>query len=310
MVEVTVIGDVNVDLLTSPIEKYPKKDSQILINSAKLEVGGGAAHFALALAKLGIKTRFIGLIGNDIFGDFILRKLENFKVESRIKRVNGETGISIGIHFRDGSRSLLTFRGTNSLFSLKDFELEEIEGKVLYIGGYNLQKNFQKDVKKVLSYAKEKGMINCLEPDLKSGINCSLDELKRDLKLVDFFFPDFEEGRILTGKRKEKEVAGEILKFGCGNVALKLGEKGCLIANKEKIFRIKAIKTNAINPTGAGDFFNAGFIFGYLKHKDLKIAGLYGNALAAFAISRFGEERYASRAKVEELVKGYEWKKE
>jgi sugar/nucleoside kinase (ribokinase family) len=303
MVEVTVIGDINVDILTSPIEKYPRKDSQVLINSAKLEVGGGSAHFALALAKLGIKTRFIGLLGNDFFGDFILNKLKSFGVESRVKKVNKETGISIGIHFKDGSRSLLTFRGTNSLFSLKDFKLEEIGGKVLYLGGYNLQKNFQKDVKKVLSYAKEKGMINCLEPDLKSGINCNLKELKRNLKLVDFFFPDFEEGRILTGKNDEEKISEKILEFGCKNVALKLGEKGCLIANKEKIFRIGAIKTKVVNPTGAGDFFNAGFVFGYLKKKKIEKAGIYGNALASFAISRFGDERFAKRKELEEIVR-------
>jgi ribokinase len=303
MVEVTVIGDINVDILTSPIENYPKKDSQVLIDSVELEVGGGAAHFALALAKLGIKTRFIGLLGNDFFGDFILHKLKNFKVESKIKRINKETGVSIGVHFKDASRSLLTFRGTNSLFSLKDFRLEEIEGKVLYIGGYNLQKNFQKDVKKVLSYAKEKGMINCLEPDLKSGINCNLEELKKNLKLVDFFFPDFEEGKILTKEKNEEGIAEKILNFGCKNVALKLGEKGCLLANKEKIFRIGAIETKVINSTGAGDFFNAGFVFGYLKKKRIEKAGIYGNALASFAISRFGDERFAERKELEKIVR-------
>lgn len=303
MTETTVIGDVNVDLLTSPIKRYPKKDSQILIDSAKLEVGGGAAHFAMAISNLGIETRFIGLLGSDFFGDFITEEMKKFGVESKIKRIDRETGISIGIHFKDGSRSLLTFRGTNLLFSLKDFKLEEIKGKVLYIGGYNLQKNFQKDVKKVLKYAKEKRMITCLEPDLKSGINCNLEELKRNLKFVDFFFPDFEEGKILTKEKDEEKIVEKILGFGCKNVALKLGEKGCIVANKEKIFRIGAIKTNAINPTGAGDFFNAGFVFGYLKSKKIEKAGIYGNALASLAISRFGDDRFPTRKDIERMVR-------
>ncbi|MFH8132203.1 MAG: carbohydrate kinase family protein, partial [Candidatus Aenigmatarchaeota archaeon] len=253
--------------------------------------------------KLGINTRFIGLVGNDFFGDFIVKEMERFGIESKIKRTNRETGISIGIHFKDGARSLLTFRGTNALFSSKDFELEEIEGKVLYIGGYNLQKNFQKDVRKVLEFAKQKGMITCLEPDLKSGINCNLKELKKNLKLLDFFFPDFEEGKILTREKNEEKIVEKILGFGCKNVALKLGEKGCMVANKEKIFRIGAIKTKAINPTGAGDFFNTGFVFGYLKHKKIEKAGIYGNALASFAISRFGDERFPTRKEVERLVR-------
>ncbi|MCS7105750.1 MAG: carbohydrate kinase family protein [Candidatus Aenigmarchaeota archaeon] len=302
MVKITVIGDLNVDILTSPIERYPKKDSQVLVECVKLEVGGGAAHFAMAISKLGIKTRFIGLLGKDFFGDFVIEEMRRFGIESRIKRIEKETGISVGIHFKDGSRSLITFRGTNSLFSFKDFRLEEIEGKVLYIGGYNLQKNFQKDVKKVLSYAKEKGMITCLEPDLKSGINCNLEELKNNLELVDFFFPDLEEGRILTKEKDEEKIVEKILGFGCKNVALKLGEKGCLVASKEKTFRIGAIKTRAINPTGAGDFFNAGFVFGYLKHKKIEKAGVYGNALASFAISKFGSERFPERKELEKIV--------
>ncbi|MGC8812040.1 MAG: carbohydrate kinase family protein [Candidatus Aenigmatarchaeota archaeon] len=303
MTEITVIGDANVDILTSPIENYPKKDSQIFIDSAKLEVGGGAAHFAMAIAKLGIKTRFIGLLGNDFFGNFVLEKLKDFKIETKVKRTEKETGISIGIHFKDGLRSLLTFRGTNLLFSLKDFKLEEVKGKVLYIGGYNLQKKFQKDVKKVLKYAREKRMITCLEPDLKSGVNCDLEGLKNNLKLVDFFFPDFEEGKILTKEKDEEKIAEKILELGCKNVALKLGERGCIVADKEKIFRIGAIKTKAINPTGAGDFFNAGFIFGYLKHKRIEKAGTYGSALASFAISRFGEERFPKRKDLERIVR-------
>ncbi|MEM5800000.1 MAG: carbohydrate kinase family protein [Candidatus Aenigmatarchaeota archaeon] len=303
MAKVTVIGDINVDVLTSPIEKYPKKDSQVLIDCAKLEVGGGSAHFAMAISKLGVKTRFIGLVGNDFFGEFVAKEIKKFGVESRIKRISKETGISIGIHFKDGSRSLLTFRGTNSLFSLKDFKFKEIKGNVLYIGGYNLQKSFQKDVRKVLNYAKEKRMITCLEPDLKSGINCDLRELKNNLKFVDFFFPDFEEGKILTKEKDEEKIVEKILSFGCKNVALKLGEKGCLVSNHEKTFRISAIKTKAINPTGAGDFFNAGFVFGYLKHKKIEKAGIYGNALASFAISRFGDERFPTRKDVEGIVR-------
>ncbi|MEM7825264.1 MAG: carbohydrate kinase family protein [Candidatus Aenigmatarchaeota archaeon] len=305
MSKITVMGDLNVDILTSPIEKYPKKDSQVLIDYAKLEVGGGAAHFAMAISKLGVKTRFIGLLGSDFFGNFVTQEIKKFGVESKVRMIKKETGISLGLHFKDGSRSLLTFRGTNLLFSLRCFKLEEIEGDALYVGGYNLQKNFQKDVSKVLGYGRKKGMINCLEPDLKSGINCNLKRLKKSLRLVDFFFPDFEEGKIITGEKKEENIVEEILKFGCKNVALKLGEKGCIVANKEKFFRIGGIKTKAINPTGAGDFFNAGFVFGYLKHKRIEKAGIYGNALASFAISRFGDKRFPEVKELEKIVKAY-----
>jgi ribokinase len=302
MIEATVIGDVNIDLLLSPIKDYPKRDSQEKISWLKVEVGGGAAHVALALSKLGLKTKLIGLIGNDSFGNFILEKIKKFGVENKLRVVKKETGISIGINFEDGSRSLLTYRGTNSFFSIRDFNFHEIEGKVLFLTGYGLLEKFRKDVKKVLKFAKNKGMITCLEPDVKGGINFKRKGFLEILKFADFFFPDFEEAKSLTQEKNLKKILEKFFKFGCKIVALKLGEKGCIVAKKNEMIRIPAIKTKVVNPTGAGDFFDAGFIFGYLKYKSLKKAGEFGNATAAFAISKFCDERYPNEKKLKFLL--------
>jgi sugar/nucleoside kinase (ribokinase family) len=298
MVEVTVIGDVNIDLLLSPIKDYPKRDSQEKIPWLKVEVGGGAAHVALALSKLGLKTKLIGLIGNDPFGNFILEKIKKFGVENKLRVVKKETGISIGINFEDGSRSLLTYRGTNSLFSIHNFNLSEIEGRILFLTGYGLLEKFRKGMKKVLKSAKRKGMITCLEPDVKGGINFKRKEFFQILKFVDFFFPDFEEAKALTQEKSLEKILKKFFRFGCKVVALKLGEKGCIIAKKDKMIKIPAIKTKVVNPTGAGDFFDAGFIYGYLKYKSLEKAGMFGNAVAAFAISKFCDERYPNEKKL------------
>jgi sugar/nucleoside kinase (ribokinase family) len=176
--------------------------------------------------------------------------------------------------------------------------LSEIEGKVLFLAGYGLLENFRKDVKKVLKLAKSKGMITCLEPDVKSGISFERKEFFQTLKFVDFFFPDFEEAKILTGEKNLVKALKKIFRWGCRVVALKLGEKGCIVAERDKMIKIPAIKTKVVNSTGAGDFFNAGFVFGYLRHKNLKSAGVFGNKVAAFAISRFGDERYLYRAEI------------
>jgi len=308
MSKVTVIGDVNIDLLLSPIENYPKRDLQKILSWIRVEVGGGGAHVALALSKLGVKTKLIGLIGEEPFGKFILEKVKKFGVESKLKTVEKETGISVGINFKDGSRSLLTYRGTNSIFSIKDFNLEEIEGEILFLSGYGLLENFRKDVRKTLKFAKKNGMITCMDPDLKSYRRFDANEMKSVLKLIDFFFPDLEEGKVITREKGKMKIVEKLLKLGCKTVALKLGSEGCIIVDKNNLLRLGPIKTNVVNSTGAGDFFNAGFVFGYTKYKDLESAGVFGNAVAAFAISRFGDERYPSRSEAEKLVKGYEWK--
>jgi sugar/nucleoside kinase (ribokinase family) len=303
MAEVTVIGDVNIDLLLSPIKNYPKKDFQQKIPWLKVEVGGGAAHVALALSKLGVKTKLIGLIGKDSFGNFIIEKIENFGIENGLRAIEKETGISIGINFEDGSRSLLTYRGTNSLFSIHNFNLSEIGGRILFLTGYGLLEKFRKDMKKVLKFAKRKGMITCLEPDVKGGINFKRKEFFQILKFVDFLFPDFEEAKSLTQEKNLEKILKKFFRFGCKIVALKLGEKGCIIAKKDKMIKIPAIKTKVVNPTGAGDFFNAGFVFGFLKYNSLEKAGIFGNATASFAISKFGDERYVSEKDIRKIMK-------
>lgn len=306
-IEITVLGDVNVDLLTSPILSTPKRDLQTLIPFINLTIGGGATNFAFATSKLGLKTRLIGLVGNDIFGEYIIKKIKEFEIENKIRKIDGEkTGITFGIQFEDGSRSLLTFRGTNSLFSKKDFKLEDIKGDTIHIGGYNFLDNFRKDVYKILKYAKKRKMLTSLEPDIKSGMRFKLKELKRVLKFVDIFFPNKIEGRILTKKGKKRDIVKRLLNFNCKIVALKCGKEGCVVGSREKIYKIKGIKVNAINPTGIGDIFNASFVFNYLKTRDIKQAGIFANAAGALAITRRNEKRFITEKEVLNFIKGKE----
>jgi sugar/nucleoside kinase (ribokinase family) len=294
MTDITVIGDVFADLRTSPISSYPKKDLQMLVPTISLEVGG-AATFALAASRLGLKTRIIGLIGKDIFGEFILKKTKEFKIDAKLKQTSREkTAITLGIHFKDGSKSLLTCLGTNSVLSTKDFRSEDLEGRAVYVGGYNFLDNLRKDFYGIIKYAKKEGMLVCLDPDLKSRIRFSVKEIKKLMKIIDIFFVDMEEGEVLTGKKEKIEIFKNLLKFGCKIVALKCGNNGCVVGSKEKIFEIEGIEVEPVNPTGTGDVFNAAFIFRYLKTRNVNESGIFANAAGALAVSSFGDKRFAS----------------
>jgi len=301
---ITVLGDINVDLLTSPVFSIPKRDLQALIPSINLTIGGGATNFAFATSKLGLKTRLIGLVGNDIFGNYIIKKVREFGIKNKIRKTDkGKTGISLGIQFEDGLRSLLTFRGTNSLFSKKDFKLKDIKGKALHIGGYNFLDNLGKDVYKILGYAKKKEMITSLEPDIKSGMRVKIKDMKKVLKFVDIFLPNKIEGMFLTKREEKKEIVKKLLNFDCKIVALKCGKEGCVVGDNEKIFKIKGMKVDAINPTGIGDIFNASFVFNYLKTGDIKQSGIFANAAGALAITKTGEDRFQTEREVLKFIK-------
>jgi 2-dehydro-3-deoxygluconokinase len=268
-----------------------------------LQIGGGAANFAFATSRLGLKTRLIGLVGKDIFGEYIIGKTKEFEVDSKLRKMGEKkTGITLGIHFIDGSKSLLTFRGTNSLLSLRDFKLEDIEGKAIHISGYNFVDNLRKDVNKIVKYAKKKKMLVSLDPDIKSGIRFSAKELKKILKSVDIFFINIEEGKMLTRKKEKVKIAKDILGFGCKIIALKCGNKGCAVGSKEKVFIIKEIRVKPVNPTGTGDIFNAAFIFKYLKTRNIKESGIFANAAGALAITKADEKRFATNDEIKKFL--------
>jgi sugar/nucleoside kinase (ribokinase family) len=304
MNDVTVIGDVNVDLLSSSIPSYPREDKQILLSAINLQTGGGAANFAFAISKLGLKTRFIGMVGKDIFGDYLIREAKEFSIDSKIRQTRrGRTGITFGIHFLDGSRNLLTYKGANEAFSCKNFRMNEIEGKAIHIGGYNLLDKLRKDAYRIIKFAKNEKMFVSIDPDIKSGLRFSVEEFKRILKLVDVLFIDHDEGVILSGKKDKIQIVKELNKVGCKIVVLKYGKHGCVVCNRNKIFEIEGIKEKPINPTGTGDIFNAAFIFQFLRTRDVKKAAIFANASGALAITRVYEKRFPTVKEIEEFIR-------
>jgi ribokinase len=274
------------------------------VPSVELHIGGGAANYAFSISKLGLKARVLGLIGKDTFGDYISEKLKEHGVEDALKRSkDDDTGITLGIQFEDGSRSLVTYRGTNAKLSYKDFKLKDIKGKALHIAGYNFMDSLRKDIHKVAKYAKGKGMLVSLDPDIKSGMRFNKKDLNKTLRYVDVFLPDIIEGEMLTGKRGKYGVMKGLKRLSPEAIILKCGDGGCLVSDSSKVLRIKGIKVKAVNTTGAGDMFNAAFIFKYLKSRDAHDSARFANAAAALSVTKRGEDRFVKEGQVNRFLK-------
>jgi sugar/nucleoside kinase (ribokinase family) len=258
MIQVTSVGDVNIDILSETIDEI--KNEQKIVEEIKIKVGGGAANFAFWLSKLGMKVRLIGLIGNDYFGKFIVKVLKNAGIDLKLKTVNKPTGITLGIQFKDGSKKLITFKGTNKFLSLKHIKISEIEGKIVYFSGYNLLENLRKDLPILLKKLKEKNKIISFDPDLKAGINFKIRDFLKTIKFVDIMFLNEREASLIKNSLKNFK----------GTVVIKRGKNGAVaIKDREKV-KVCGIKTEVKNPTGAGDVFNAAFIHHYYYGYELK----------------------------------------
>ncbi|MGC8993299.1 MAG: carbohydrate kinase family protein [Candidatus Aenigmatarchaeota archaeon] len=259
MVDVTSLGDVNIDILSEAIENT--ENEQELIDNIKIKIGGGAAIFASHLSKLGMKVRLIGCVGNDFFGSLLKDMLKSQNLDLRLKTLNERTGITIGIQFKDGRKKLATFRGTNKIFSIKDINLSDIEGEILHFSGYNLLENLRKDISKIFEEVKNKDMVISFDPDLKAGLKFDKKEFFETAKFVDIMFLNETEASLISKNF-------DWFKGRC--LVIKRGSKGAIGFEKGEKVEIEGLKASVKNPTGAGDVFNAAFIHHYYYGYDLR----------------------------------------
>jgi len=295
MADVTIVGDVNVDIITSPIEKYPKEDSQVILPYVYLVPGGCACNTAIECANLGVKTRLIGKVGNDLFSEFLKKILKKYGVDARIKiEEEKNTGITYAVNFKNMTRSMFTYRGTNELLSIKDFNTEDIKGKILLVTGFNLLNRLRKDVKTLFVYARNRRMKTFLDPnwDPEGWPENRLNDILELLKYTDFFFPSLEEGKAIFKTEADRLIVKKIMYLGTKGVCLKLHEKGCLLGKKDTIKLIDGFAVDSKNTTGAGDIFLAGFIKGYLSDWSIEDTVRFANAAGALSTKKIGMGKY------------------
>jgi len=310
MIDVTVLGDINVDIITSPIEKYPDKDSQIIIPSIHLSPGGCACNTAIACARLGIKTRLIGKLTDDVFSNYLIKSLKKVGVDCKIKIVkNKMTDITLATTFKDMKRSFITYKGTNESLSIRNFKLDDIDGKILIITGFNLLDNLRNDVKRLFEFAKNKGMKTGLDPnwDPKGWSEKRLKDIYSILESTDWFFPSVEEGKAIAKTEDERLIIKKLRYLGPKIVCLKLGERGCLVGHEDTIRLIRGFKVKPISTTGTGDVFLAGFIKGYLSGWSVEDSVMFANATGALATTRIGLKKYPTNKQVTKFLKKFKF---
>lgn len=305
-ISVTAIGDINIDILTDKIENFPERDKQIVIKNLFIDVGGCAANFSYALSKFNVKVRFIGKLSNDIFRNFILERMKG--VDMKIIDSEIPTGITYAINFKDNTRSFITYQGSNASLTIKDINFELIEGKFLHIASYFLQNLGKEGTLKIFKYAHKKGMKTSFDTgwSVSGWKKEEVEEIREILNEVDVFFPNLDEAKKITNENNKDKICDKLLSYGTKIVALKMGKNGAYIVNeKERIF-VEPLKINEEEikgSTGAGDVFDAGFIYGMLKNFDLKKSGKFASIAAGLKLRGIGREKYPTIEEINELMK-------
>ena len=285
--DVLVAGEINPDLILSGEIKIEFGQKENLIENATLTVGSSSVIFAAGLVKLGLKVSFVGLCGDDPFGLYMISQMEKIGIDTSniIIRKGGETGFSI-IFTKGADRGILTFMGLIPALTAEmvtDNILEQ--AKHLHIASYFLQTELQKDLPSLFTRAKSFGLSTSLDTNWDPSFKWQgLDQI---LKKTDVFLPNKNEALAITGKNKISEAIND-LSLQSKIVAVKMGEQGAMGKSGAKIAQAAALQCDVVDTIGAGDNFNAGFIFGYLNNWGLEKSLKLGIACGSLSTTAAG----------------------
>jgi len=276
--DVITVLDTCVDLIVNLGDVVPEfNQKEKWVDSFSLEMGGSNCIFACQSAKLGLKTAGIGIIGKDAFGHVITDGLSAGGVDiSYIKTYdNLNTGLGVLLTRKD-DRAILTCSGSIGAVS-PDLVTDELlkSSRHLHIGSYYLLTGLMEELPDILRRAKSFGLSVSLDTNWDPSETWILpDEL---LSNVDILFPNENETRLLTNIDDVAEAALKLAQK-VSIVAVKLGPEGGMVINKGNIIKHPAINVQLLDTIGAGDSFDAGFIYAYLNKMDLHnclTAGIY-----------------------------------
>jgi sugar/nucleoside kinase (ribokinase family) len=267
--DILVGGEINPDLVLRGDVTPEFGQVEKLVDSADLTVGSSSAIFACGAARLGLKVAFIGICGDDLFGKFMLGEMSarGVDISPVIIREGGQTGMSV-ILARGSDRAILTHIGLIPALTAVDIPAELLQkARHLHVASYFLQTGLQGGLAALFHQAHELGLTTSLDTNWDPAEKWQgFDTL---LGQVDVFLPNENEARTITGQN-DLPAAMFTLAGKTGLAAVKCGAKGAWLRRGDTEIQVPGLNVGVVDTVGAGDSFDAGFLYGYLNGWELK----------------------------------------
>lgn len=289
--DVVCAGILFADVACEPIDRLPHAGELIPTRRIQLGLGGCAANVAVDLKKVGISVGVTGCVGDDFFGQFIAEVLAREGTDTTGIRVarGMNTAATMIVNVKGEDRRFISTPGANVVFSADDIPSDWRQGiRVFYVGGYLMMPGLEtRAFVSLLRDLRAKGVITVVDVVLME--HRDFWPILRDvLPEVDYFLPNNDEGKIITGSDDPVEQARQFQEAGAKNVVITLGEKGCLFFGQEAKFIAGVYPTTFVGGAGAGDAFDAGFIAGLLNGESPEGCVRWGSALGASCVRAIG----------------------
>jgi sugar/nucleoside kinase (ribokinase family) len=259
------MGFYTFDALCRPVTDIPPGGGTYFVDEFTIAVSGAAGSAAIVAAKHGLSVQAVGGVGEDLMGDWVLRRLADFDIDTaNMQRCPDHTTSSSVVTTRpDGARPALHKRGATAGFFVGDDQIDRVlDTAILHVGGVGLMDRMDKGrTADVLAEARKRGCRTTL--DVFASTPDDLPLVRPLLAHTDFFMPSEEEAMALSGLTDFEEIARFLLDQGTGAVILTLGDKGAMYRDQQgNKIDLPAFSIDVVCTCGCGDCFNAGFATG------------------------------------------------
>jgi sugar/nucleoside kinase (ribokinase family) len=289
--EVFCVGNAVADVLARPVDGLAAPGASQRLEEVALGPGGNGVNTAIALARLGVRVALAAPVGEDRLGEILRQTVRTEGVDDSnvITFKEAKTSVSMVLVDSSGERRLLHFRGVNAHFSAHHLNWDLVKGARVfhYASAFALPSFDGAPLVETVERARQLGCLTSMNPCWDSWGRW-LPLIEPALRHVDYFYPNQEEGRQLTGETEPKAIADRLHQAGVKTVIVKLGRAGCYVDGPEGAFSSPGFAVRAIDTTGAGDCFEAAFLAATCRGDSLVEAARFANAAGALATLGIG----------------------
>jgi sugar/nucleoside kinase (ribokinase family) len=281
------------DIFVPPMAALPGAGELRATEDFLLDTGGCAANVATGLARLGVSCAVNGLVGSDVFGDFVANDLRSKGVDIfGIRRsASASTSKTVILPVVGEDRRFIHTFGANAEFTCDDIALNALApGSIFYLGGFLIMPAL--DAGKVADQfriARGQGVTTVLDVVVPVGSGeSSMRLLEQILPHTDYFLPNDEEAHALTGESDPLQQAKRFLAAGCGTALITQGKGGTLLLSETEHYEAGVFPIDFVDGSGSGDAFTAGFITGLAEQWDMAETLRFASAIGASACTKLG----------------------
>lgn len=291
--DVICVGNSAVDVPVRPASVDMFTTDSYAIDRIVPTVGGSGTNVSTILSRLGVSTKLITLLGQDMLGDFLLEHCRQNGIDTSdiVRSAEVDSPLSIGLVQPDGERTFVVSRSSSTFhFNIGHVNLGALKGaRLLTVASIFIMPGLDDmGLSKLFYTAKQEGLTVCADM-MKSRTGQRMDAIQKALSYVDYFFANHEEAAFLTRCDSRPQMAAKLMEAGVGTVVIKDGKQGCYVKGPGVELECPAYVNGApVDTIGAGDNFAAGFIAGLLDGLAPGECARLANATAALSVAAAG----------------------